>query len=196
MTCKLVQTELQKEDENTILKKLDLSKTEIEQFSATGVEQIKLGPNDDKTEFINKQNIDFENFVLKEMAEGGYSQVYTGSTDIIRILTDESRSKNKHFLLMKKVVPETRQVFKISEKTVKDGVKQVEITQELGIFGCFVLDKDKKEIKKLERDKLWIYSYGMNDVSGYIVRSKNAESVYGSFSKGTAMLDSIRFSNK
>ena len=203
LTCKLVQTELHKSTDGLIYKNLSLPSDEVDQFMATGVEQLELTPSF-RTALLKSEKgfgeMNLENFVLKEMDEGGFSQVISGSSEIMDILRkSEDAASLKHFLLMKKVKPEAKETFKISEETVSNGVNRVQLTQELGIFGCFVLDGKRVEKKSfdgnIENSRFENKDVGKlvvaEKTSGYIVRSKYADAVYGSFSKGTAALDSI-----
>ena len=88
---------------------------------------------------------------------------------------------DEKYLLMKRVIPHTRKnVCITAEAIAADNVIVSEITQELGIFGIILIDNSSGKAV-------------LEDTAGYIVRSKNADAVYGSFAKASAALDTIYF---
>ena len=104
LTCKLVQTELHKSVNGSIYKSLGLPSDEIDKLMATGVEQLELTPSSRTLLFKSRKGfggMNLENFVLKEMDEGGFSQVNSGSSKIMNILRkSEDEASLKHFLFV------------------------------------------------------------------------------------------------
>lgn len=177
LTLKKVQFDL---STNVIdLKKdLKLSETEGAHFKSTVVDQIYIMPDnyENNKEFQKRLN-NLEHYVLKPMTEGG-SQIYTGS-DILSVLKSERKDPNKKdkgYILMKRIFTDKPVNIMLMGNLETDYIP-VETSNELGIFGTFVADDTGYKI--------------FNESSGYIMRTKYANLLYGGFASATNALDSI-----
>lgn len=127
-------------------------------------------------EFQKRLN-NLEHYVLKPMTEGG-SQIYTGS-DILSVLKSERKDPNKKdkgYILMKRIFTDKPVNIMLMGNLETDYIP-VETSNELGIFGTFVADDTGYKI--------------FNESSGYIMRTKYANLLYGGFASATNALDSI-----
>ena len=157
---------------------LNLTAAEIYSFFQSIVDQIYVTPESyENCPKFKKREDNLNDYVLKPMTEGG-SKIFSGQ-DIVSVLKAESKdnfAKFKGYILMKKINP-NKSLNIMLQGNLETDYKAVATTSELGIFGCFVRGS-KGEL---------VY----DDSSGYILRTKYANLLYGGFAHATSALDSL-----
>jgi len=120
-----------------------------------------------------------KDFVLKPMTEGG-SRLHSGPGIEKHLLDDTNPDGEQRagveYLLMKKIETKPTCNYLITGNPETDSIL-VETSQELGIWGAYVVDGERKTV--------------FQETSGYIMRSKYADLLFGGFANATAALDSI-----
>ena len=140
----------------------DLTSAEKSCFMETKVEQHILTKTTAKNVLFGGESgtRNLEEFVLKPMTEGG-SRLHSG-TDIEKHLLDETNPEAEkrsgvEYLLMKKIETKPTCNYLITGNPETDRIS-VETSQELGIWGVYVVDGERKTV--------------FQETSGYIMRSK------------------------
>jgi glutathione synthetase len=121
-------------------------------------------------QFIAHAIENYEDYVLKPQREGGGDLIHgVALREMLLNLTDEICET---FILMKKIKP-----LPFDTHSVKRGVVHYEkSTFELGVYGFYL--GDGKQVQ-------------LNNVSGYLLRTKQADSAEGGLAIGISSLDSI-----
>lgn len=174
LTFKKVQFDLHENDSifSSILNK-SLSVIEKANFMKTKVEQYVV-TKETANEVLKNKNL--ENFVLKPMTESG-SELHCGRADIEHHLSEQAEC-GVEYILMKKINTKIIGNYLLTGDSDADLIP-VGTSQELGIFGCYVMDCNRNTV--------------FQETSGYLMRSKCADMLSGGFVNGVAAVDSIRF---